>query len=231
MDDNPGEWDVYAPALTYAYNMQVHRTTGTRPFDLVLSRLPPEFTLRQARSVRTTNRQDRDRVTKLRDTINKARSKLMKTQARYKFNFDKRTRKVRDKPKVGGWIYLDPDDGTKKRPKTQHSVLGPFKAIQVDERTVMIQQDEVVERVAIDRVAPAPAPESDAPVHYPEAPTAADMQKKKIDGETWLVESLDDHRKTGRCKTLTPLFVRGLDRYRCLVPYLESQCWRWARQC
>ena len=53
----------------------------------------------------------------MRDTINKARSKLMKAQARYKFNFDKRARKVREKPKVGGWIYLDPDDGTKKRPK------------------------------------------------------------------------------------------------------------------
>ena len=28
----------------------------------------------------------------------------------------------------------------------------------------------------------------------------ADMQEKKIDGETWLVESLDDHRKNGRVK-------------------------------
>ena len=125
---------------------------------------------------------------------------MMKTQARYKFNFDKRTRKVRDKPKVGGWIYLDPDDGTKKRPKIQHSVLGPFKVIQVDERTVMIQRDEVVERVAIDRVAPAPAPESEAPVDYPEAPTARDMQEKNIEGETWLIESLDDHRKVARGK-------------------------------
>ena len=50
----------------------------------------------------------------MRGIIDKARSKLMKTQARYKFNFNKRTRKVKDKPKVGGWIYLDPDDGTKK---------------------------------------------------------------------------------------------------------------------
>ena len=58
----------------------------------------------------------------------------------------------------------------------------------------------MVERVAIDRVVPTPAPESDAPVHYPEAPSATDMQEKKIDGETWLVESLDDHRKTGRGK-------------------------------
>ena len=64
----------------------------------------------------------------------------------------------------------------------------------------MIQRDEVTERVAIDRVAPAPAPESDAPFNYPEAPTAVDMREKKIDGETWLVELLDDHRKTGRGK-------------------------------
>ena len=41
VDNNPSEWDVYAPALTYAYKMQGHRATGTRPFNLVLSRPPP----------------------------------------------------------------------------------------------------------------------------------------------------------------------------------------------
>ena len=44
VDENPQDWDTYAPALTYAYNMHVHRSTGARPFDLVLSRPPPDFT-------------------------------------------------------------------------------------------------------------------------------------------------------------------------------------------
>ena len=38
-------WDVYALALTYAYNTHVHRTTGTTPFDLILSRPPPPYAL------------------------------------------------------------------------------------------------------------------------------------------------------------------------------------------
>ena len=41
---NPGLWCLYALALFCAYNMSVHSTTGINPFDLVISRPPPEFT-------------------------------------------------------------------------------------------------------------------------------------------------------------------------------------------
>ena len=37
-------------------------------------------------------------------------------------------------------------------------------------------------------------------MEYPEAPAAKDMQEKNIERETWLVESLDDHRKVARGK-------------------------------
>ena len=49
-------------------------------------------------------------------------------------------------------------------------------------------------------VTPAPAPESDAPMSYPEAATAEDMEEKNLEGETWLVDSLGDHRKTRQGK-------------------------------
>ena len=35
------DWDMYVGLLTYAYSFHVHRTTGTTPFELVLSRPPP----------------------------------------------------------------------------------------------------------------------------------------------------------------------------------------------
>ena len=34
------DWDEFVQPLTYAYDMQVHRSTGTTPFELVLSRHP-----------------------------------------------------------------------------------------------------------------------------------------------------------------------------------------------
>ena len=45
VSDNCTDWDIYAPAVTFAYNTQVHSTTGLRPFDLVLSRNIPSLTL------------------------------------------------------------------------------------------------------------------------------------------------------------------------------------------
>ena len=46
--EHQNDWDVYVGLLTYAYNSHVHRTTRTTPFKLVLSRPPPEFSLRRA---------------------------------------------------------------------------------------------------------------------------------------------------------------------------------------
>ena len=68
--------------------------------------------------------------------------------------------------------------------------------MKADGRTVVIERRGIVERVAADRVTPAPAPESDAPASYPEAATEEDIEEKNLDGETWLVDGIDDHRKT-----------------------------------
>lgn len=35
----------YAEPVKNAYNVNVHLSTGTHPFDIILSRTPPEFTL------------------------------------------------------------------------------------------------------------------------------------------------------------------------------------------
>ena len=76
VDDNPQDWDRYAPALTYAYNTAVHRSTGTTPFDLVLSRPPPSFT-----NNIITGSSERSYMTfaqRLRDSIDRARSHMIR---------------------------------------------------------------------------------------------------------------------------------------------------------
>ena len=44
VNEHQDDWDEYVTALTYAYNTSVHRSTGTTPFDLVLSHPPARFT-------------------------------------------------------------------------------------------------------------------------------------------------------------------------------------------
>ena len=43
--ENQNDWDEFAFVLTYAYTNHVHRSTRTTPFDLVVSRPPPAFSL------------------------------------------------------------------------------------------------------------------------------------------------------------------------------------------
>jgi len=45
VEDHPKDWCEYVRALTYAYNTSVHRGIDAAPFDLVLSRSPPDFTV------------------------------------------------------------------------------------------------------------------------------------------------------------------------------------------
>ena len=45
LDDHPRDWDLYARALTFAYNCQPHTSTALAPFDLVLSRTPPPLAI------------------------------------------------------------------------------------------------------------------------------------------------------------------------------------------
>ena len=198
VDDNPQDWDRYAPALTYAYNTAVHRSTGTTPFDLVLSRPPPSFTNNIITG--SSERSDMTFAQRLRDSIDRARSHMDKAQARYKRDFDRRVRRVTHRPKVGSHVYLDPFDGTKKRSKLQHTVEGPYKVLEIDNRTIVIQRGEVVERVSADRTTPAPQPNTavaDADKQEREA-SASYMASNNREGETWLVDKLIDHRKSGK---------------------------------
>ena len=113
VNEHQEDWDRYATALTYAYNIHVHRSTGTTPFSLVLSRPPPEFSLHHNVRSRTspTHEQRNDYVRRLDDTIEHAYTRLLATQARYRRDFNKCIRKMKQRIRTGEYVYFDPTDG------------------------------------------------------------------------------------------------------------------------
>ena len=107
------DWDEFVQPLTYAYNMQVHRSTGTTPFDLVLSRHPsgiltesvghlPEGTT----NARSSAAVKRNTLKRLRYALSRAKVDLTKAQQRYKHDFDRRVRTLL-RVETGQMVFVD----------------------------------------------------------------------------------------------------------------------------
>ena len=193
VNEHQDDWDRYATALTYAYNNHVHRSTGTPPFSLVLSRLPPEFSLHHSiRSrARPTQDQRNDYVKRLDDTMQHAYTRLFSTQARYKRDFDKRIRTIRQRIKRGDYVYLDPTDGQSKTRKLRSPAIEPYRVLRKDDRTYGIDLHGATERINADRVLYAPPPENSTAPHE----EATGRHEKNTEGPTYVVDEILDHRK------------------------------------
>ena len=196
VNEHQDDWDTYVTALTYAYNTSVHRSTGTTPFDLVLSHPPPPFTIHQDignPKYKADSRKSReDLVRRMEQAILSARRRLRKTQLKYKADFDKRIRVANRHIEAGQYVYLDPRDGEKVHGKLGPIAEGPYRVLLNDRRTFVIQRGHVVERVNSDRITYAPPP-NDSPPMMRYAATTTDILEKTIDGRTYLVDRLLDH--------------------------------------
>ena len=165
VDEHQSDWDQYAAPLTYAYNCHVHRSTKTTPFDLVLSRPPPPFTLDQTADSAPNNRRftKNEFLRRLDASLATARTQLAKTQQRYKDDFDKPVRRTNRKLRSVDFVYLNPSDGTAKTGKLEPAAIGPYRVLLNDKRTVYIDRDGLVERVSADRVVYSPPPATALP--------------------------------------------------------------------
>ena len=160
VEEHQDSWDKYANALTYGYNCRVHRTTGTTPFDLILSRPPPSFSLhRSLQDLPEPDRRGRHEfLIALDETIAGAYNRLKKAQARYKKNFDKRVRRTNVNIGPGEYVFIDPTDGSKKKGKVQSPAEGTYRVKQRSERTFTIDRKGATEVINSDRVTKAPRP-------------------------------------------------------------------------
>ena len=131
VNEHQNDWDEFASVLTYVYNNHIHRSTGTTPFDLVFSRPPPDFSLsHNERGVRKPSEEQREHcIEQLEATLQKVYDRLLKTQQRYKRDFDKRVRSANRNIRPGDYVYLDPTDGTTKGTKLGNHAFGPYRVL------------------------------------------------------------------------------------------------------
>ena len=201
VEDHPDDWCSFTAALCYAYNQSVHRSTRVTPFELVLSRPPPEITLTyrgrdQPETRGKTHKQDF--VERWKIALGKAAASLKEAQKRYKANFDQRLRRTR-MLRVGENVFLDLHDGGMKRSKLEHEIDGPFEILEVSTatNTVVIQRKNETERVSMNRVTRAPAHlKSLGPDDPKFAATAADLAAKATEGPSWYFKKILKHRET-----------------------------------
>ena len=118
----------------------------------------------------------------------------MKTQQRYKHDFDRRIKKIKRNIREGDYVYIDPTDGISKTGKLESPALGPFRVLKTDGRKVVIQRNQDVQRINADRITYAPPPEN-APPPEAFAPTSDDIHKN-TEGPTYVVDRLLEHRIT-----------------------------------
>ncbi|CAN8067637.1 unnamed protein product [Agarophyton chilense] len=179
--DHQSNWHAYVQPLTYGYNLQVHRSTGTTPFDLALTRVPPNVVLDEPSSATdpatptqpTPGQMKRYTLRLLKATLQSARNRLTNAQQRYKADFDK---SVRATPTFAAdeEVFLDlptttPTGGVlEEQERTSRKLLpkttGPYKVISATDSTVTINVDGIHDTVSIDRVTRAPARIQPVPV-------------------------------------------------------------------
>ena len=202
--DHPDDWDLYSDALTYSYNTQVHASTGFAPFELVLSRVPPDLVTEGPPSEQRSSRELREQwLLKLQEHMFKYKQALRSSQERYKANFDRRLRRRRKNVKAGGFVFVRVEKISLSDPRRTHKLApiasGPFRVVEVRPHTVVIEHNDIREEVSLDRVEPAPPPlESSDVVEQPtqgaESTTNA-MGQRTNEDEMYVVDRLLKHRQ------------------------------------
>lgn len=163
--DHPTDWDLFTPALTFAYNRQPHTSTGLAPFDLVVSRpIPPLLSEALSQEPDTTPKKARLLWAKrLEAHVRTATAALHRAQARYKAHYDSRIRQPRSPPTIGGYVFVRREIATPSE-HGQHKLApvadGPFQVIEVTDKTVVIQRQLATETISRDRVVIAPSPQA-----------------------------------------------------------------------
>ena len=209
VEEHHDSCDKYASTLTSVYNCHVHRSTGTTPFDLILSRPPPAFSLH--RSLRGRPEPDsRDRhefLIALDETTACAYNRLKKAQARYKKNFDKRVRRTNVNIGPGDYVFLDHTDGSKKKGKLQSLAEGPSGVQKRSDRTFTIDRKGAMEVINSDRGTKAPRPHN-APAFVPEP----GQLNKVTDGPEYTIQ-----------KILKQRVAAGYDQFELLIKWADYE--------
>ena len=169
MSEHQDDWDRLIQPLTYAYNLQVNRTTGQPPFKRALTRQPPDTVfiddgMRLDDVNQLSPEEARLKVLqRAKDLIERASARTSQQQAPYKEAHDKKVRSlvhirpgdevfIDNPPTLGASSSYGPN--TKLSKKTSEA----YEVIQVTHTTVKVLIDGIEDIVSLDRVTRAPPP-------------------------------------------------------------------------
>ena len=108
VSDHPKSCYEHSGLITYAYDTQVHSSSGIAPFELVLSEPPQGSVLRKELSEETLKcprsykEQFREAIKRLAEV---SAWNISRAQARYKRNFNKRVKPL-NQAVTGNWVYI-----------------------------------------------------------------------------------------------------------------------------
>jgi len=133
VNEHQSDWDLYVQPLTYAYNDQVHRSTGTSPFSLVLTRHLPS-TIIETTATGTDRLNDIKTTQSVRDNIIKRMStmfdktdrRMYMAQQNYKRNYEKSVREI-VQYKVGDYVFIDRPKGQQRTTQEDEDAINISK--------------------------------------------------------------------------------------------------------
>ena len=164
--DHQRAWDEYLPILAFAYNRCVHRSTRTTPYELVLTRPPPTLGTEDLAEIPISSPgySRAAFLESLQKTIEKTRGSLLRMQARYKADFDKKVLPMSRSLRTGDLVFLNARHTPleerllkRTRNKLDHLTIGPFSVVENHGNTIVINVEGVPERINADRIVPSPA--------------------------------------------------------------------------
>jgi hypothetical protein len=191
--DHPRDWDLFTDALTFGYNSHVHTSTGLTPFELVISRNPSVTGIETyTQGMGLTHRESRvEWMKRLGAAVQLARNRLKASQERFKKNHDERLRKRKKNLETGCYVWIRREKGSRptgEKHKLSARADGPYRVIELKEKTAIIDRDKVHDEVHLSRLERAPKPRTERNIE-PNEPVQG--EREGIEG--YVIDKITDH--------------------------------------
>jgi hypothetical protein len=155
------DWDVYTSAITFGYNCRVHSSLNLAPFELILSRPPPILSVgpSEAEFQDTSSSAKLRFITRVKELVPLAQTRLSEAHAQYKRNFDQSIKEKNKAVFSGSLVYLCREvHEAGRNPKLDDQVDGPHRVVETDGSVFKLRIGDDDVPVSSDPITPAPVP-------------------------------------------------------------------------